>query len=59
MFKGLNIKMAYIHKRYEVLKDLTRHVKVKVKCSRYRSDVAQRVGRGIALLLYNCGIRRG
>jgi len=31
VFKGLNIKMAYIPKMYEVLKDLTRHIKVKVK----------------------------
>jgi len=34
-------------------------VKVKVKCSCYRPSVAQRVGRGIALLFHDCGIRRG
>jgi len=32
---------------------------VKVKCSLYRSGVAQRVGRGIALLFHDCGTRRG
>jgi len=31
----------------------------KVKWSRYRPGVAQRVGRGIALLLHNGGTRRG
>ena len=34
-------------------------IKVKVKWSRYRPDVAQRVGRGIALLFHDCGTRRG
>jgi len=33
--------------------------KVKVKVSRYRSGVAQRVGRGIALLFPDLGTRRG
>ena len=33
-------------------------VKVKVKCSRYRPGVAQRVDRGIALLFHNRGTRR-
>jgi len=33
--------------------------KVKVKWSRYRPDVAQRVGRGIALLFHDRGARRG
>jgi len=32
---------------------------VKVKDSRYRPGVAQRVGRGIALLFHDCGTRRG
>jgi len=32
---------------------------VKVKWSRYRPGVAQRVGRGIALLFYDCGTRKG
>jgi len=35
------------------------YVKVKVKWSRYRPGVAQRVGRGIALLFHDCGTRRG
>ena len=33
--------------------------RVKVKCSRYRPSVAQRVGRGIALLFHDHGTRRG
>jgi len=32
---------------------------IKVKLSRYRPGVAQRVGRGIALLFYDPGTRRG
>ena len=32
---------------------------VKLKCPRYRPGVAQRVGRGIALLFHDCGTRRG
>ena len=35
------------------------HWKVKVKFSRYRPGVAQRVGRGIALLVHYRGTRRG
>jgi len=34
-------------------------IKEKVKCSRYRPGVAQRVGRGIALLFHDRGTRRG
>ena len=34
-------------------------IKVKVKCSRYSPGVAQRLGRGIALLFHDRGIRRG
>ena len=34
-------------------------LKVKVKFSRYRPGVAQRVGRGIALLFHDRGTRRG
>jgi len=33
-------------------------VKVKEKCSHYRPGVAQRVGRGIALLFHDRGTRR-
>jgi len=33
--------------------------KVKVKRSRYRRGVAQRVGRGIAILFHDRGTRRG
>ena len=35
------------------------YIKVKVKWSLYRSGVAQRVGRGIALLFHDRGTRRG
>jgi len=35
------------------------HVKLKVKWSRHRPGVAQRMGRGIALLFHDRGIRRG
>jgi len=35
------------------------NIKVKVKWSRYRPGVAQRVGRGIALLFHDRGTRRG
>ena len=34
-------------------------IKVKVKIYRYRPGVAQRVGRGIALLFHDRGTRRG
>ena len=43
---------SWISKRYG-------KVEVKVKCSRYRPGVAQRVGRGIALLFHDRGTRRG
>ena len=35
------------------------HIKLKVKWSRYRPGVVQRVGRGIALLFHDRGTRRG
>ena len=35
------------------------HMYIKVKWSRYSPNVAQRVGRGIALLFRDCGTRRG
>jgi len=35
------------------------HIKVKVKWFRYRPGLAQRVGRGIALLFHDCGTWRG
>ena len=35
------------------------HLWTFLKCSHYRSGVAQRVGRGIALLFHNRGTRRG
>ena len=41
------------HRQVEVI------IKVKVKRSRYRPGVAQRVGRGIALLFHDRGTRRG
>ena len=38
---------------------LVHFIKKKVKWSRYRPGVAQRVGRGIALLFHDCGTKRG
>ena len=35
------------------------NLNIKVKCSRYRPGVPQRVGRGIALLFHDRGTRRG
>ena len=46
-------------KHQEVKLKVKVHVKVKAKCSRYKPGVAQRVGRGIALLFYDRGTRRG
>ena len=37
---------------------MKKNIKVKVKLSRYRPGVAQRVGRGIALLFHDRGTRR-
>ena len=36
-----------------------KHSEKKVKFSRYRPGVAQRVGRGIAVLFHDRGTRRG
>ena len=38
---------------------VSKKVKVKLKCSRYRPGVAQKVGRGIALLFLDHDTRRG
>jgi len=43
----------------KTLKPFSECKKVKVKCSRYRPGVAQRVGRGIALLFHDRGTRGG
>ena len=51
---GFTILFAFIWRPYLV------HVILKrVKWSRYSPGVAHRVGRGIALLFHDCGIRRG
>ena len=44
-----------------ILRRIERGIVIKgnVKCSRYRPGVAQRVGRGIALLFHDRGTRRG
>ena len=39
--------------------DPSNNCKVKVKWSRHRSGVAQTLGRGIALLFYDLGTRKG
>ena len=42
-----------------MISGLNCHIQIKVKWSRYRLGVAQRVGRGIALLFHDRGTRRG
>ena len=68
MLKGTGISVEYIScilncKVFgfplNCLPNLTHWISVKVKWSRYRPGVAQRVGRGIALLFHDCGSRRG
>ena len=49
----LKIKKLFNAVSFDVLTE------VKVKCSRYRPGVAQRVGRGIALLVRDRSTRRG
>ena len=44
---------------YYVLYIIIYNIKIKVKFSLYRPGVAQRVGRGIALLFHDGGTRRG
>ena len=52
--------LLYLHgNRTRSFTALVTYLKVKVKWSRYRPGVAQRVGRGIALLLHDRGTRRG
>ena len=54
------LRMKVLFKQRHFLKLRKKwYVKVKVKCSRYRPGVAQRVGRGIALLFHDRGTRRG
>jgi len=43
----------------DIIKIITHVICIKVKLSRYRPGVAQRVGRGIALLFHDRGTRRG
>jgi len=42
-----------------IVADQSTREKVKVRCSRYRPGVTQRVGRGIAILFHDRGTRRG
>jgi hypothetical protein len=48
-----------MHKILFYNKFIIQKVKVKIKCSRYRSGVAQRVGRGVALLFHDHSTRMG
>jgi len=48
----------YYNYFFQILKKYRLIVK-RVKCFRYRPGVAQRVGRGIALLFLDRGTRRG
>jgi hypothetical protein len=52
-------KNLFCLRHYILLKSVILAVKVKVKLSRYRPGVAQRVGRGTALLFHDLGTRRG
>jgi len=51
--------MLYTFITRNKLESYLTEVNVKVKFSRYRPGVAQRVGRGIALLFHDRGTRRG
>jgi len=53
----MNRKYAKIRKKTKVF--ICNECIEKIKCSRYRPGMAQRVGRGIALLFHDRGIRRG
>jgi hypothetical protein len=55
----MNLRSEYRCKLQVQLLQLQLIAKVKVKWSRYRPGVAQRVGRDIALLFHDRGIRRG
>ena len=51
-------KVKYFHSVFFLLLLTVIYYDKQVKLSRYRPGVAQRVGRGIALLLHNRGTRR-
>jgi hypothetical protein len=59
--KSLLLLASSILKNHMIARcpDVIITIKVKVKRSRYRPSVAQRVGRGIALLFHDHGTRRG
>jgi len=54
-------QLGYVIRKVEklTLEQIFLRVKVKAQWSRHRPGVAQRVGRGIALLFHNRGTRRG
>ena len=52
------LRVTYVTVLYEVRNPLLKTIK-NVKRSQYRPGVAQRVGRGIALLFHDRGTRRG
>jgi len=54
-----SILYLWFHARYMVFRTLKLWLYLKVKCSRSRPGVVQRVGRGIALLFHDRGTRRG
>jgi len=55
----LKVTHFTIHPTRKAQLTVIKKVKAKVKRSRYRAGVAQRVGRGIALLFHDLGTRRG
>ena len=57
MFKNLELEMKFDN--FTSVTFISYIDLGKVKCSRYRPGVAQRVGRNIALLFLDRGTRRG
>ena len=58
VYNGISISIFHVKHKSKINLIIT-VLKIKVKWSRYRPGVAQRVGRGIALLFHDRGTRRG
>jgi len=58
-YKSAALNMTGIFMDYLTTPFVAYVIKKKVKCSRYKPGVTQRVGRVIALLFYDRGTRRG
>ena len=57
--KSYNISTSISTEKHKKYATLDGNITVKVKRSRYRPGVAQRVDKGIALLFHDCCTRRG